>query len=282
MAEIEHTKDNWPSERSNQSLLEQVNEQHLDVRQSSSVGKLPSIRTCKSTSPLPRRKIAIVASSSARGEKTKSTDLPPLQGYQSAESQKVEAKRSLSIPISPSLFRRHGSDSKEGKKRLGNISLKPLIPRNRTGIQRSPFRGKQFLSATDDSSEVDITNEVYFPGKSISLEDITLESRRSGDDEEKDVSLGKDRQLWSRHWYYARKSIGAIPQEKDFVDLELLSTTFRQRSKAVKGHGFAGDVAMYGSQEPDVMSNEKTLDGLLTLEERLASIEKQQGLSTRG
>ena len=283
MASVEQTEANRPSNLSqSQGYSEPVNDQQRSsVRNFSSVEKLPLIRGCKSVSPLPKRKNAVVNSPKLKVKSDRLTpnDLPPLPGYQSSEAKTSEAKRSLSIPVSPTAFRKHDKDGKEGsRKTQQNVNLRPIVPRNRASLQLYPLQKRKFLSALDNSSHLDITREDSSAGKSVSLDDITLESRRGGYDE--DDVLESEGQHWSRHWYYTRKSIGAMPREKDFLNLEILSNAFNQRSRTIKSNDFAGDVAMYGSQEPDIMNNDKTLSSTLTLEERLATIEKQQGLST--
>ena len=282
MASLEQIEENRPpNPGQGQSYLEQVNDQQrLSVRHLSSVEKLPLIRGYRPVSPLPKRKNAVVIGPKlkVKGDKLTTSDLPPLPRYQSVEAKRAEGKRSLSIAVSPSIFRKHDTDGKERRKTRQNINLQPITPRNRASLQLNPLQRRKLLSAVDNSSHLDTMRDVNRPGTSISLEDITLESRR-GDDDEDDV-LENEGRMWSRHWYYTRKSIGAIPQEKDCLGLEILSNAFNQRSRTIKSSDFAGDVAMYGSEEPDIMSNDKTLDSTQTLEERLATIEKQHGLST--
>ena len=274
MGTVERLEEDWPNHGQNQSYLVKVNDQQVDVRHSSSVSKLPLIQMHKSTSPLPRRKNAIVARAKVTDDKTNANDLPPLSRYQSSEGKRTEAKRSLSIPVSPSAL---GREKDGGKK---PVSAQPISPRSRTRLPSYPLQRRQFLSTVDSNFHFDTTKKEINPEKAVSLDDITLESRRSGDYAEQDGLFGREGQLWSRHWYCARKSIGAIPQERDIVEMEILSSAFNQRLRKTSKNQIAGGIAIYGIQEPDIMNNEKTVENARTLEERLASIERQQGLST--
>jgi len=276
MGTVERIEEDWPNHGQNQSYLVKVNDQQVDVRHSSSVSKLPLIQMYKSTSPLPRRKNAIVARAkvTVTGDKTNANDLPPLSRYQSSEGKKTEAKRSLSIAVSPSAL---GWEKDRGKK---PVSPQPISPRSRTRLPSYPLQRRQFLSTGDSNFHFDTARKEVNPEKEVSLDDISLESRRSGDNLEQDGLFGREGQLWSRHWYCARKSIGAIPQERDIVEMGILSSAFNHRLRKASKNEIAGDSAIYGIQEPDIMNNEKTVENAQTLEERLASIEKQQGLST--
>ena len=289
MANIIRREQDWPSDR---EQLPQCDAKDSPVKESqfSSTKKLPLIRASKSVSPLPKRKLAVAHSATVKvkGERTDSHDLPPLPGYKSAEKNSLEATRSLSIPSSPSLSRKTtGGDSsdliieaKEGRRR--NASLQSLSPGNRINVQLSPLQRRKFFSTVEQNVSIDTARGAKHT-KSISLEDVNLDGKKvDGVHLHRGSSplLWDENGLWSKHWYYTRKSIGARPEEKDFVDLETLSDMFNQRARIIKSNDFTGDVAMYGSQEPDIMNNEKSVGNSRSLEERLASIEKQQGLST--
>lgn len=249
----------------------------MERYQSSSNEKLPPLVPAdRSPTPEPKRKMAVVHRTNLNQDER----IPPINisGGRN-EGRHDSAKRSLSIPICPMTSHRNKASSNasisniDSRSRHRNASLQPISPRNRLNDQTSPQRRRKFLSTVVPYSPVSYIGEGRTNHKSISLEDVNLEDKVAGYHDVKGDFFETDGGSWSNHWHYTRKSIGARPDDIGTTDPEVLSQMFNKNVRIIKSMDYAGDIAMYGTQEPD-----DTLENSMTLEERLASIEKQQGL----
>ena len=236
--------------------------------------KLPPIRTCKSATLLPRRKVGITdvnhvtlsPSNTLSPNRIDDTDhvIAPVVHIQ-ADSERQNSKPKASLAVSRNAVRRHSDNSRPevvGSSRRVLVDVSPLPRRKFQSVAsftniasngRAALEGGGGAAAETGGEKLEHT-------RSISLDDISA-LQVSG----RDTEDGK----WSRHWLYTRKSVGEYPNHGE---IQIVSG---QMCPSIFSDVMEDEIFRY--------SDEKTLKTSvlprLSLEERLSHVERQQGIN---
>ena len=236
---------------------------------------------------VPRRKFAVVKEPSI----SNSTDLPHINKGNHTEEQRFRIKEGrwssvsrldISTRKSPLLHRPLSSKSQELdtksniSARRRHLSLQPISTQLQHSGLKSPLSERRISSINERATEKRRSNNI-----SVSLEDVMLYHENDPDDMGHFLSCWHDDGTcpWSKHWCFTRRSIGSRPDKDTLNEFEKLNAAFGESLKVGDYQTSGHELELYGALEPDIMSERTISSTKLSLEERLASIERQQGLS---